>query len=114
MLDFQSVREKKIALQDLVLELTRDDLRRELNEEAHARPYAAIPSPARLTSLSLYYDFDDAPQRAALADLEAYFNIRPKVSSDIEDEQKSEHDARMADGCCHFFGDSCPGRNVWG
>ena len=49
--------------------LTPHHLRRELNEEAHARPYAAIPSPARLTSLSLYYDFDDVPQRAALADL---------------------------------------------
>src|SRR5687767_363444 len=32
MLDFQPVREKKITLQDLVRELTRDDLRRELNE----------------------------------------------------------------------------------
>jgi len=32
MLDFQSVREKKITLQDLVKDLTRDDLRRELNE----------------------------------------------------------------------------------
>ncbi|WP_159880115.1 DUF3422 family protein [Aquitalea denitrificans] len=49
--------------------LTPHHLRRELNEEAHARPYAAIPSPARLTSLSLYYDFDDVPQRAALANL---------------------------------------------
>ena len=49
--------------------LTPHHLRRELNEEAHARPYAAIPSPARLTSLSLYYDFDDVPQRASLADL---------------------------------------------
>ena len=32
MLDFQPVREKKITLQDLVKDLTRDDLRRELNE----------------------------------------------------------------------------------
>ena len=32
MLDFQSVREKKITLQDLVKDLTKDDLRRELNE----------------------------------------------------------------------------------
>ena len=32
MLDFQSVREKKITLQDLVKGLTKDDLRRELNE----------------------------------------------------------------------------------
>ena len=32
MLDFQPVREKKITLQDLVRDLTRDDLRRELNE----------------------------------------------------------------------------------
>ena len=32
MLDFQPVREKKISLQDLVRDLTRDDLRRELNE----------------------------------------------------------------------------------
>jgi hypothetical protein len=32
MLDFQLVREKKITLQDLVKGLTRDDLRRELNE----------------------------------------------------------------------------------
>lgn len=32
MLDFQSVREKKIAFQDLVKDLTKDDLRRELNE----------------------------------------------------------------------------------
>src|SRR4026207_857490 len=32
MLDFQPVREKKISLQDLVKDLTRDDLRRELNE----------------------------------------------------------------------------------
>lgn len=32
MLDFQPVREKKLALQDLVIGLTKDDLRRELNE----------------------------------------------------------------------------------
>ena len=32
MLDFQSVREKKATLQDLVKGLTKDDLRRELNE----------------------------------------------------------------------------------
>lgn len=32
MLDFQLVREKKLTLQDLVRSLTRDDLRRELNE----------------------------------------------------------------------------------
>ncbi len=32
MLDFQLVREKKITLQDLVKGLTKDDLRRELNE----------------------------------------------------------------------------------
>ena len=32
MLDFQPVREKKLTLQDLVKSLTRDDLRRELNE----------------------------------------------------------------------------------
>ena len=32
MLDFQPVREKKITLQDLVRNLTKDDLRRELNE----------------------------------------------------------------------------------
>ena len=32
MLDFQSVREKKITLQDLVKGLTKDDLHRELNE----------------------------------------------------------------------------------
>ncbi len=32
MLDFQPVREKKITLQDLVQDLTKDDLRRELNE----------------------------------------------------------------------------------
>jgi len=32
MLDFQAVREKKITLQDLVKNLTKDDLRRELNE----------------------------------------------------------------------------------
>jgi len=32
MLDFQPVREKKITLQDLVRGLTKDDLRRELNE----------------------------------------------------------------------------------
>ena len=32
MLDFQAVREKKITLQDLVKDLTKDDLRRELNE----------------------------------------------------------------------------------
>ncbi len=32
MLDFQSVREKKVTLQDLVKGLTQDDLRRELNE----------------------------------------------------------------------------------
>lgn len=32
MLNFQPVREKKITLQDLVKDLTRDDLRRELNE----------------------------------------------------------------------------------
>jgi hypothetical protein len=32
MLDFQPVREKKISLQDLVKDLTKDDLRRELNE----------------------------------------------------------------------------------
>ena len=31
MLDFQPVREKKITLQDLVRDLTKDDLRRELN-----------------------------------------------------------------------------------
>ena len=32
MLDFQPVREKKITLQDLVRDLTRDDLRRELDD----------------------------------------------------------------------------------
>src|SRR5262245_24509881 len=32
MLDFQSVREKKINLQELVKDLTREDLRRELNQ----------------------------------------------------------------------------------
>jgi len=32
MLDFQPVREKKLTLQDLVRDLTKDDLRRELNE----------------------------------------------------------------------------------
>ena len=32
MLDFQSVREKKVTVQDLVKGLTKDDLRRELNE----------------------------------------------------------------------------------
>jgi len=32
MLDFQLVREKKMTLQDLVRDLTKDDLRRELNE----------------------------------------------------------------------------------
>ena len=32
MLDFQPVREKKITLQDLVKNLTKGDLRRELNE----------------------------------------------------------------------------------
>jgi hypothetical protein len=32
MLDFQPVREKKITLQDLVRDLTKNDLRRELNE----------------------------------------------------------------------------------
>jgi hypothetical protein len=32
MLDFQPVREKKITLQDLVKDLTKDDLRRELND----------------------------------------------------------------------------------
>ena len=32
MLDFQSVREKKVTVQDLVKGLTEDDLRRELNE----------------------------------------------------------------------------------
>lgn len=32
MLNFQPVREKKITLQDLVRDLTKDDLRRELNE----------------------------------------------------------------------------------
>lgn len=32
MLDFQSVREKKATVQDLVKDLTKDDLRRELNE----------------------------------------------------------------------------------
>jgi len=31
MLDFQSMREKKITLQDLVKDLTKDDMRRELN-----------------------------------------------------------------------------------
>ena len=40
MLDFQSVREKKVTLQDLVKGLTKDDLRRELDEmvgEIHRR-----------------------------------------------------------------------------
>jgi hypothetical protein len=32
MLDFQLVRERKLSLQDLVKDLTKDDLRRELNE----------------------------------------------------------------------------------
>src|SRR5512142_2354347 len=32
MLDFQSVRDKKISLQDLVKDLTKDDLHRELDE----------------------------------------------------------------------------------
>ncbi|WP_024301103.1 DUF3422 family protein [Pseudogulbenkiania sp. MAI-1] len=49
--------------------LTPHPLRRVLNDEAHARPYASIPSPARLTSLTLYYDYDDASQREALVDL---------------------------------------------
>ena len=40
MLDFQSVREKKVTVQDLVKGLTKDDLRRELDEmvgEIHRR-----------------------------------------------------------------------------
>lgn len=52
-----------------MLTLTPHPLRRVLNDEAHARPYASIPSPARLTSLTLYYDYDDASQREALAEL---------------------------------------------
>ncbi|WP_174873524.1 DUF3422 family protein [Vogesella oryzae] len=44
-------------------------LRRSLNDEAHARPPVAIPSPARLTTLTLFFDEAEAEQRAAMHDL---------------------------------------------
>jgi len=49
--------------------LTSHPLRRVLNDEAHARPPIAIPSPARLTTLTLLFDDDDTAQRAAFVDL---------------------------------------------
>lgn len=49
--------------------LTTHPLRKVLNDEAHARPPIAIPSPARLSTLSLLFDADDSPQRAAIAAL---------------------------------------------
>ena len=45
--------------------LTTHPLRRRLHDEAHARPPVAIPSPARLTTLTLFDD-DEEAQRAAL------------------------------------------------
>ncbi|WP_293759787.1 DUF3422 domain-containing protein [uncultured Aquitalea sp.] len=57
--------------------LTPHALRRELNEEAHARPYAAIQSPARLTSLTLYYDYDDTAQQAAIRHLADLIGLPP-------------------------------------
>lgn len=44
-------------------------LRRVLNDEAHARPPVAIPSPARMSSLTLLFEKDDRGQREALHDL---------------------------------------------
>ncbi|TCP15173.1 putative membrane-anchored protein [Crenobacter luteus] len=50
-------------------QLTVHPLRRPLNDEAHARPPVAVPSPARLTSLTLLFEKNDAGQREALAEL---------------------------------------------
>ena len=45
-------------------------MRRVLNDEAHARPPIAIPSPARLSTLTLFFDGDnDSAQRAAFTEL---------------------------------------------
>lgn len=50
-------------------------LRRSLNDEAHARPPVAIPSPARLTTLTLFFDDAEAEQRAAMQDLAARLGL---------------------------------------
>ncbi|RXZ44492.1 DUF3422 family protein [Crenobacter cavernae] len=50
-------------------QLTAHPMRRLLNDEAHARPPVAVPSPSRLTSLTLLFEKNDAGQREALADL---------------------------------------------
>lgn len=52
-----------------MITLNTHPLRRSLNDEAHARPPIAIPSPARLTTLTLFFDEAEAPQRSALQDL---------------------------------------------
>ncbi|MGL6071562.1 DUF3422 family protein [Craterilacuibacter sp.] len=50
-------------------------LRRMLNDEAHARPPAAIQSPARLSTLTLFFEQDNGQQRAALAALCALLEL---------------------------------------
>lgn len=52
-------------------------LRRSLNDEAHARPPIAIPSPARLSTLTLFFDEDDGAQRTALQDLLQRIGLPP-------------------------------------
>ena len=40
-----------------------------LNNEAHARTSASVPSPAQVTSLAFFFDGDGSSQRASLARL---------------------------------------------
>ncbi|MDN0077132.1 DUF3422 domain-containing protein [Crenobacter sp. SG2303] len=52
-------------------------LRRSLNDEAHARPPAAIASPARVSSFTVLFEKDDSGQREAIARLAEHFGIAP-------------------------------------
>lgn len=52
-------------------------LRRELNDEAHARPPRAISSPSRISSLTLLFEKDDSGQRQALLRLTSALGMPP-------------------------------------
>lgn len=52
-----------------MISLNTHPLRRSLNDEAHARPPVAIPSPARITTLTLFFDDAELEQRGAMHDL---------------------------------------------
>lgn len=51
------------------MQLSSHPWRRVLNDEAHARPPAAIPSPARISTLSLLFDDEGVAQRQAFRQL---------------------------------------------